>query len=124
KAFEDQTSDYLSNRLFGGGFMPRTEITNDLLTMYIPEYHLNFLFVAGLIGIVLNYRHIFGFKFSKINIHKKNMQMIFVFLVALILAASIFSFYPIKPRSASLLVIGSAIAVAAILILYKKVKWE
>lgn len=124
KAFEDTTSSYLGNRLFGGGFMPRTDITNDLLTMYIPEYHLNFLFIAGLIAIGLNYKKIVGFKFSKIKISKKGMQILFGLLVVLILAASIFSFYPIKPRSASLLVIGSAISVAALLVLYKKVKWE
>lgn len=124
QAFEDQTSDYLGNRLFGGGFMPRTEITTDLITMYIPEYHLNFLFVAGLIGIALNFIYISGFNFGKLKVSKKDMEYLFLFFIVLILAATIFSFYPVKPRSASLLVIGSSIVVSAILILYDKVKWE
>ncbi len=124
QAFEDQTSDYLGNRLFGGGFMPRTEITNDLITMYIPEYHLNFLFVAGLLGILFNYKHIVGFKFSKIKFSKKSMQIIFTALISIILAATIFSFYPIKPRSASLLVIGSSIAMSVLLMFYNRIKWD
>lgn len=124
KAFEDTTSDYLGNRLFGGQFMPRTEITNNLLTLYIPEYHLNFIFILGIIGILYSTRNIEEFKLFKLKIKKSAAQAFFVFFALLVLGATIFSFYPIKPRTSSLLVIGASIAVSTFLIFYTKVKWD
>lgn len=123
-AFQDSTSGYLENRLFGGGFMPRTQITLKLLTMYIPEFHINFLLIAGVFGIMLGSGGLGGFKLLGIKLNKSMVQKVFVFFCLLVIFSSIFSLYPIKPRTSSLLVIGASIAISAMLIVYRSLSWE
>lgn len=125
QSFEETTSSYLGNRLFGGGFMPRTEITLKLITMYIPKFHIHMLFVLAIFSI-LSYA-----KYFKENslllvgklLKKELVYQIYIFLVLLVLFSSIFSLYPIKPRSSSLLVIGASVAIGTLLILNQKVKY-
>lgn len=123
-AFESTTSGYLQNRLLGGGFMPRTEITLKLLTMYVPKFHLYFIFVLGVIGIAYGFRQITGFKIGQIKTSKKLVRAKYLVLSLLILAASVFSLYPIKPRTSSILVILASVAIAIFLTMYRKVQWE
>ncbi|PJA41063.1 hypothetical protein CO178_00985 [candidate division WWE3 bacterium CG_4_9_14_3_um_filter_34_6] len=123
-AFGDGTSGYLEGRLLGGGLMPRTQITLKLLTMYIPKFHIYTLFILGSIGLLFKSIELEDFEFWKIKINKKYYQKIYMFLVALLVFASAFSFYPVKPRSATLLVLLSSIAISFILTFSRKVDWK
>lgn len=121
QSFESTTSGYLENRLLGGGFMPRTAITTKLLAMYIPEWFIYVMFVLGIVALLS--------KTSKITLHVVSQHVtliksFYVFMIFLVLSASLFSFYPIKPRTSSLLVIGASIAISGILTLSRKVDWK
>lgn len=124
QAFESTTSGYLQNRLFGGGFMPRTKITADLIAMYSPRFHLYSLFALGMIGLLFHYKRIEGYKIKNLNISKKIVGISYVFFGLMVLLSSAFSFFPIKPRTSSLIVIFSAIAVSFILTFSRKVDWK
>ena len=79
----------------------------------------------GMLGILFQFNNIDTFKLGKlINIKGNYMRYIFTFFVLLIVFSSKFSFYPIKPRASSLLIIGSSVAISFILTLSKKVDWK
>ena len=124
QAFESTTSGYLATRLFGGGFMPRTRMTADLLAMYIPRFHMYGLFAFGILGIAFWTTKLSGYRLGKFNIKDKFVKASYVFFVFMVFAGSVFSFFPIKPRMSSLIVIGSALAICAFLTFAKKLDWK
>lgn len=134
-AFSDGTSGYLEGRLFGGEFqggfegvlntfMPGTPITMKLLTMYIPKIFIFTFYLLGYLGIFSLHTRIEGIKLLGLRFNKSLVKSAFIFFTILGAAASYFSLFPIKPRASSILVVGSAIAVVAILAFSKKVKWH
>jgi len=124
KSVNDGTNSYLEGRLLGGGLMPRTSITVKLVSMYIPVVHLLFLFVSEMVGLFYLGGEITKFKIYKFSLSKKYLSLIYSFLILLLFASTIFSFYPIKPRLSSVLVIGSSLALTFILFISKKIKPE
>ena len=115
ESFDNSTKGYLNSRLLGGGFMPRTEITIKLLSMYIPNVYLYALFVTSICGIfVIHYK----------NISSKLIRNSYPILCLLLVASTWFSLYPIKPRSASLLFIVATLIISAILILKSSSSWR
>jgi 4-amino-4-deoxy-L-arabinose transferase-like glycosyltransferase len=125
QGYETETSGYLENRLFGGGFMPRTGITLKLIDMYAPKYYWFFIFLLGVLGLLFMGRKI-GFSFSKknINIKEKIVSGFYMFIVVFFTASSYFSLFPIKPRASTLLVVSSSILICIILIFSRKVDWK
>jgi len=122
-AFNSTTSGYLENRLFGGGFMPRTAITLKLLTMYIPKFHIYLLFLFGFIGILMQSLNIGSIHIKFIKISEKFLQYVFITLLVIMPADAIFSLYPIKPRASTLLMIGSSFVIIFLLTFSKKVPY-
>lgn len=124
ESFDNTTSSYLDNRLSGGGFMPRTEITLKLITMYIPKFHIWVLFILGILSII-SYGKYFKeqslIMINKIGIKKEWIYYLYLLLTSLILFSSVFSLYPIKPRTSSLLIILCSLAISTLLILNKKI---
>jgi len=122
-SFEDSTSGYLTNRLFGGGFMPRTEITLKLITMYIPKFHIYILFVFAILAILFLSSKVGGF--TPINLKKiipdKLLQKVFVISAVLIPAVSMFSLYPVKPRASTFFVILLSLCICIALIFSRRV---
>lgn len=121
-AFKDTTSTYLDNRLFGGGFMPRTEIVLKIITLYIPEFHIYFLFISAVLFLALLSVKMDDINLKFIVLKKQVVTNIYISLCLLLLFSSLFSLYPIKPRSATILVLISSIAICGLILLSKKVR--
>lgn len=119
--FSDSTSGYLSARLLGGGFMPRTEITLKLISMYIPKFWLYLMFFSSLAGIiVMHFNKIKGYKFLNITFSDKLIKTIFLILVCLLGFAVVFSLYPIKPRTSGLIFLIASFGIIKALFLATK----
>lgn len=121
KTDTDPTEGYLLGRLFGGGLMPRTEITTKLVSMYVPKVHLLFLFISELLGLLA-----VGLNFDDINIKKKKIDKKYVAIGyrLLVLAfgfGNFLSFTTFKPRTATLLVIASSLLLVFVLFISKKI---
>ncbi len=117
--YEDSTKDYLSSRLLGGGFMPRTEISLKLISMYIPKEWLIGLFMLSIFGVA--FAHINKFKFRN---YSKYLNYLFLLLCGLLIFSAWFSLYPIKPRSASGLFILSSIGITVLLAFFGQSSWR
>lgn len=129
--YTETTSGYLTGRLFGSGFMPRTPWSElgKLLTLYMPiEAWL--LFLAAIIGGILSFIFQLGdIKIFKLKLKKELVRFsyfsanIFLFLVVIY---SHFSdkpvSFPMKPRLSTLLVYLISFGIIGILLLSKKVK--
>ena len=135
QAFSDTTSGYLEGRLFGGGvgtgfqgflnlFMPGTPFALKLLRMYIPKFFLFSFYALGFIGIFSLHTKLENIKLLYVKLNKTIVKSSFIFFTIILAASSYLSLYPIKPRLSSLLVVGSAIAIASILTFSKNVKWH
>ena len=136
QAFSDTTSGYLEGRLFGSGsavggfqgflnlFMPGTPIALKLLNMYIPQFFLFTFYLLGFVGIFSLYDQIEDIKLLHIKFKKIFVKYSFIAFTIIIAASSYFSLFPIKPRLSSVLVIGPAIAIVAILAFSKNIKWH
>src|SRR3990167_9682787 len=122
--FSDSTSGYLGGRLLGGGFMPRTQITLKLLTMYVPKFHLYTLFLLGILGLLLKAKDLDLLKFFRLSFSKVIVQRIYILAVIVFAFASEFSLYPVKPRLSTLMVLGTSMLISGILIISKKIDWK
>jgi len=121
--FENKTSGYLENRLLGGGLMPRTGITLKLITMYAPRFSWYLLFALGIIALVILYKNFSYVRLKHFKISEKWVKISYILFVLLIFGGTIFSLYPIKPRTSSVVVIFSSIVVSLYLMVYPKIKW-
>lgn len=117
--YEDSTKGYLSSRLLGGGFMPRTEISLKLISMYVPNQWLIGLFLLSIIGIFST--HYKKFKFRNFS---KYLNIFFIILCGLLIFSAWFSLYPIKPRSASGLFILASIGITVITSFFGQASWR
>ncbi len=122
--FSDSTSGYLEGRLFGGGLMPRTQITLKLLTMYVPKFHLYTLFFLGTLGLLLKAKDLDSLKFLKFSFSKVIVQRIYLLAVIVFAFASEFSLYPVKPRLSTLLVLATSVFISGVLVISKKIDWK
>ncbi len=113
--FGTSTQTYLESRLTGGGFMPRTKFTYDLLSLYMPQVYMAGLFLLSILGIFS----------SQINfILNKKLKILFIGSLLGIIFAVIFSFFPIKPRSSSILFLGFSSLVLFVLAISQKTKYK
>jgi len=122
--FKDVTSTYLKNRLLHGGLMPRLPDIMPIVSLYIPKHYLLTLIILLTIGLIslrenLSELSILGIKFNEIFIKTE-----YLFFCLVLGGATVFSYYPIKPRAATLLVCGSATAITALLFLSRKARPE
>ena len=116
--FSDSTSGYLSARLLGGGFMPRTEITLKLISMYVPKFWLYIMFFSSMAGIlVMHFNNIKAYKFFNITFNERLIKTTFLILVCLLGFAVVFSLYPIKPRTSGLIFLIASFGIAKTLFL-------
>lgn len=122
--FSDGTSGYLEGRLLGGGFMPRTQITLKLLKMYIPKFHLYTLFILGSLALVFKAKDLDMIKIGKLIFSKGLVQKVYLFAVFMLVFASEFSMYPVKPRLSTLMVLATAIFISVILVISKKIDYK
>lgn len=119
-AFSDTTSSYLGNRIFGGGLMPRTQITLKLLSMYIPKIHMYFLFTFGVIAMGFATQSIesikVGYRVFKYNLLKK----LYLVLVIIMFLGTWLSLYDLKPRASTVLVVASSVMLVVFITFIKK----
>jgi 4-amino-4-deoxy-L-arabinose transferase-like glycosyltransferase len=123
-AFESSTSGYLSNRLFGGGLMPKTGLTLKLISMYSPKYSWYFLFLAGFIGLAFLTGKINDVRVSLSKYKIKLSNYYYLMIVFLLAASSALSLFPVKPRTSSILIIFACLLISFILTFSRKVDWK
>ncbi len=123
--FDNKTSDYLGDRLFGGGLMPRTGHITMLISMYIPTPVLHsFYFMAILTTLFfIKKLDVMRFKIKSINVEVKRLhvQIVYIGLILFNIIGSVFSLYPIKPRASTVLVLVSSVLLSLLLIFSFKV---
>ena len=121
----NRTSGYLTGRLFGGGFMPRTGHILGLISMYVPQFVLGGLYVLAILSPLFWWRKLDGINLKKFKISSKHLSYFYILLIGLNIFGTIFSLYPIKPRLSSLIVTSTAITIVALLTFFaKKVRIE
>lgn len=91
--FGTSTQTYMESRLTGGGFMPRTRSTFDLLSLYMPRWYMVVIFLLSIAGIY----------FSIKEVSSKKIKIAVVIALFGLVFSVIFSFFPIKPRLSSLM---------------------
>ena len=144
--YEEVTKTYLGNRLGFGGFMPRLPDIMPIISLYIPRHYLLVLLVLltiGLIGLIGRIteiqlplsvipnlvrnrilKQVQNDKKKRIFLSKSFIGTGYISLCLLLAGAVVFGCYPIKPRMATLLVLGASMGITAILFLSKKAKPE
>ena len=120
--YEKVTSKYLGNRLLHGGVMPRIRDIMPIVSLYIPKHYLLVLLALLTIGLIGLRGQITEIKVWKFRFKRSFAAAGYVALCLILAGATIFSYYPIKPRTSSLLVIGASIGIITILLLSEKVK--
>ena len=120
--FSQVTEGYLRQRLLGGGLMPRINIIRTILNLYVPDLVLIFLFLACLLGLLSWSRRVGPIKIGRWVITEKVTQVGYLGLLALLAGATWFSLYPVKPRTATVLVVGSCLGLTALLVFSKRIK--
>ena len=110
--FGDKTSGYLEKRVFGGGLMPRTDVSWQLSSMYSPPLYIIFLIALAFLAVYIARPREFKVSLAGVKLPEKLLKAGIALGTLLAPAALIFSFYPIKPRTATVLFGLSTVGVA------------
>jgi len=128
--FNNKTSGYLSERVLGGGFMPKTPYyeVGKILSLYMPPEIWILLFILVVITLISFNKYLTAFTFKKrnvnvnINIDVRKIKILYFLSIALYTFAFFFSLFPIKPRLSSLLIYNSSLGIFSLLFISKKIK--
>lgn len=124
--YSQKTSTYLSSRIFGGGFMPKTPYfeLGLILELYLPIFFWFVMFFLSSFSFVVLQKHLNKIDLKIVVLKKHVVLITYLFFIFLFNSAFILSTLELKPRLSTLLIYFSSISICFILLLNKKVRSE
>ncbi len=120
--YSDNASTYISGRTSWTQLVPVTPLVLKLITMYAPIEYWFLLLVFIILGIFFSsFNSLNSLKILFIKISKKQITLIYSFLVTLLSFSIYFSYFYFKPRLSTLLFYFSSLSLVILLLFFKKV---
>lgn len=117
--FGNRTSGYLEDRLFGGGFMPRTWLTIYLLSMYKPMWFIGVIYLLAISSALFHLKSAKNFILKQID--DRFVRLGLLSMVILNIVGTMMSLTYFKPRLSTLVVVATSLAICALLTFSKNI---